>query len=69
MDGTLRNGDFIVFDAPSNLGSDDSVNLTVNVNNTGNRNLIDREENRINETHLEASRGTSSNGTLLPTAF
>ena len=55
VDGTLRNGDFIVFDAPSNLGSDDSVNLTVNVNNTGNRNLIDREENRINETHLEAS--------------
>ena len=55
VDGTLRNGDFIVFDAPSNLGSDDSVNLLVNVNSTGNRNLIDREENRINETHLEAS--------------
>ena len=51
----LSDGDLIVFDAPSNLGSDSSVQLSVNVNNTGNRNLIDREENRINETHLIAS--------------
>ena len=55
VNGTdLSDGDMIVFDAPSNLGSDSSVQLSVNVNNTGVRNLIDREENRINETHLIA---------------
>ena len=53
--GTVTNGDLIVFDAPSNLGTDSGVLLSVNINGTGNRHLIDREENRINETHLVAS--------------
>ena len=53
--GTVTNGDLIVFDAPSNLGTDSGVLLSVNINGAGNRHLIDREENRINETHLVAS--------------
>ena len=51
--GSPVTGDLILFDAPSNLGGSTTQNLTLNINGTGARNLVDREENQIQEAHLE----------------
>ena len=53
VSGSVTDGDLIVFDAPSNLGSDTSQLLYLTVNGDRHQ-LVDREENAINETHFEA---------------